>query len=239
MHHWGMDSSGLQNDPERPTGRVTVSFENGEPSYDIVENCAYDAIDAATVAASTLEQDCAFLYHGSLATRSETSRHALRQLAATAPQTAFIDVNLRPPWWQTEQLFEMLRRANWVKLNHDELNLLGRDAMGAPLEPAAFLREYNLRGLVLTLGASGAELYTPDCDPIQVSPGRNVDKVDTVGAGDAFTSVIILGLVNQWPLQLTLQRAQDFASKIVGQQGATVADEAFYRPFVVDWKLTH
>jgi fructokinase len=36
---------------------------------------------------------------------------------------------------------------------------------------------------------------------------------------------------------LTLRRAQDFASCIVGRQGATVADPSFYRPFIEEWKL--
>lgn len=237
MQDWGMDSTGLQTDPERPTGKVRVSFENGEPTYDIVENCAYDAVDAAAVAASTT--DPVFLYHGSLALRSETSRRALRHLEASAPHTVFVDVNLRPPWWQRDQVLEMLRHANWVKLNRDELDLLGRDTDNSLVDPAVFLRGHDLRGLVLTLGASGAELHTRESDPIRVKPRGNIDKVDTVGAGDAFASVMILGLVQQWPLKLTLQRAQDFASEIVGHRGATVSDKAFYRPFVEEWKLTH
>ena len=46
MHEWGMDTRGLQTDPARPTGRVEVSFVDGEPTYDIVHPCAYDAIEA-------------------------------------------------------------------------------------------------------------------------------------------------------------------------------------------------
>lgn len=237
MRGWGMDITGLQRDPARPTGKVMVSFDNDEPSYDIVENCAYDAIDAATVAASM--DSPGFLYHGSLATRAEKSRQALRQLTASAPQIVFIDVNLRSPWWQPERVVEMLRQADWVKLNHEELNLLGRDASGNTLDPRAFLLEHDLQGLVLTLGAAGAELYTRETDPLRVEPAASVDKVDTVGAGDAFASVMILGLVKQWPLQLTLRRAQDFASTMVGQRGATVDDRAFYRRFVDAWKLAH
>ncbi len=237
IQDWGMDSTGLQADPERPTGKVMVSFENGEPTYDIVENCAYDAVDEAAVAASTAHPG--FLYHGSLALRSETSRRALRYLETSTPHTVFVDVNLRPPWWQRDRVLEMLRHANWVKLNRDELDLLGRDAGNALLDPAAFLREHDLRGLVLTLGASGAELHTQESDPIRVKPRGNIDKVDTVGAGDAFASVMILGLLKQWPLELTLQRAQDFGSEIVGHRGATVSDRAFYRPFVEEWKLEH
>lgn len=70
-------------------------------------------------------------------------------------------------------------------------------------------------------------------DPLEVNPERNVDLV---GAGDTFTSVMILGLVKQRSLKLTLQRAQDVASKIFGQRGATVAESLYYRRFVEDWK---
>ena len=152
MRGWGMDSSGLQTDSERPTGKVMVSFENAEPAYDIVENCAYDAIDSGAIEASPAARDCEFLYHGSLALRGEPSRSALWQLETTGRKTVFIDVNLRSPWWQLEQVQEMLRGASWVKLNRDELDLLGRDGSGDVLEPLAFMHEYDLRGLVVTVG---------------------------------------------------------------------------------------
>jgi fructokinase len=237
MRGWGMDSSGLQTDRERPTGKVMVRIENAEPAYDIVENCAYDAIDSGAIEVSPAARDCEFLYHGSLALRAEPSRSALRQLEATGRKTVFIDVNLRSPWWRLEQVQEMLRSASWVKLNRDELDLLGRNGSGGVLEPAQFVREYDLRGLLLTLGASGAVLHARDGGPVEVGPRGEIDLVDTVGAGDAFASVMILGLLSQWPTQLTLRRAQDFASCIVGRRGATVSDPSFYRPFIEDWKL--
>lgn len=237
MDEWGMDLGGLQTDLERPTGKVTVSFDGGEPAYEIVEDCAYDAIDAELVASSIADAPCSLLYHGSLALRKEASREALRQLAAARPKTLFIDVNLRPPWWQRERILEMLRMASWAKLNDDELTLLGRKTDGAILEPAEFLREFELQGLVVTRGALGAELHTAQGAVLRVSPGDNTNKVDTVGAGDAFASVMILGLIRKWPLEETLRRAQDFASEIVGQRGATVSDPAFYRPLVDNWKL--
>jgi fructokinase len=65
----------------------------------------------------------------------------------------------------------------------------------------------------------------------QVRPERVETIVDTVGAGDAFAAVLLVGLAKQWPLPLTLQRAQTFASAIVGQRGATVADLSFYQAF--------
>ena len=68
-------------------------------------------------------------------------------------------------------------------------------------------------------------------------PEKNITVIDTVGAGDAFTSVIILGLLRDWPLQLTLERAQDFASALIGIRGATLQDKAFYRAFTDPWEI--
>lgn len=232
MRAWDMDPGGLQTDPRLPTGRVEVSFHDGEPSYDIVRPCAYDAISAPADGA-----DCRLLYHGSLALREPPSRLALKQLKACGPALVFVDVNLRPPWWQRDALQELLLQANWVKLNGDELGELGRSAHAEPLDAAGFLSAYALDGLIVTHGSRGAELLTRGGERYTVRPQRATEVVDTVGAGDGFASVIILGLSLHWPLDLTLQRAQAFASRIVASRGATVRDRRFYQPFIDEWKL--
>ena len=104
---------------------------------------------------------------------------------------------------------------------------------------SSFLAEFGLQGIVLTHGSAGAEILTVSGEHFQIAPESKVDVVDTVGAGDAFASVIILGLSNDWPLSLSLQRAQEFASNIVGHRGATVSDPAFYQPFIAAWQLNH
>jgi len=228
MADWGMDLSGLQTDSRLPTGRVDVRFDAGEPSYDIVQPCAYDAIELQVP-----HGDCRLLYHGSLVLRGAASAGALAQLLkAATPQTVFVDVNLRPPWWQPEQVQALLDSADWVKLNADELAQLHpqRDAQD-------FLETYALRGLIVTRGAEGAEILTAAGERLTARPESNVAVVDTVGAGDAFASVIILGLANDWPLDLTLRRAQSFASALVGNRGATVSDPNFYQAFIQQWQL--
>jgi fructokinase len=233
MQHWGMDTSSLQTDKIHPTGKVTVEFVDGEPNYDIVRPCAYDAIEAQLQIS-----DCALLYHGSLALRETASRQALKQLMACRPKTVFIDVNLRAPWYQLQQVSDMLHTANWVKLNSDELNLLYPASKSKLPRAVDFLSEYGLSGLVVTHGAAGAELITDNGEHFTVKPEKDIEVVDTVGAGDAFASVIILGLNKNWPLDTTLQRAQLFASKLVANRGATVSDTAFYQHFINQWDLT-
>jgi fructokinase len=228
MRGWGMDPAGLQHDPERPTGRVQVTIENNEPSYDIVHPAAWDAIDDPECPIG----GCALLYHGSLALRSEASREACRALRDRRPAIVFIDVNLRPPWWERDRVLDALGGANWVKLNRHELDELLPGAGGTEARARDMVDRLRLNGLVLTDCSRGAAVLTADGALLRTRPANPVEIKDTVGAGDALSSVMILGLLRNWPLQTALDRAQEFASAVVGQRGATVRDPAFYAPFL-------
>lgn len=227
MTKWGMRTDTLQIDSKLSTGKVSVSLIDDEPSYDIVHPCAYDAIEA-----DNTSLNCRLFYHGSLALREQASRQAVKQIMLNKPEIVFVDVNLRPPWWKKEQILDMVSGADWVKLNTDELNLLYASTDGA-----SFLAYHNLQGLVLTHGAKGAEVITADGNRVKTQPAKNISVVDTVGAGDAFASIIILGLSREWSQDLMIHRAQAFASALVGHRGATVNDASFYRSFIDDWNL--
>jgi len=233
MSSWGMSSAGLQLDSQHPTGTVEVRFEDGEPAYDIVAGRAYDYI-----AAGTLPQlEPALIYHGTLALREAASAQALDALKRRCGAPVFVDVNLRPPWWELHSTRRLLDDARWVKLNEDELKLLG-DASGELAARAASLqRRHGIELLIVTRGGEGAVAFCADGQTAETRPAAGNSVVDTVGAGDAFTSVIILGLTRDWPLALTLERAQAFASAVVGVRGATVQDRTFYRPFIEQWEL--
>ena len=231
MNDWHMDTVGIQRDPQLPTGSVTIEFVDGEPVYDIVEPSAYDFITDISIDVTS----CNLLYHGSLALRNKTSRQALEQLRDKITGNVFIDVNLRSPWWQREQVQRMMRQADWVKLNEHELKLLHDSSREDTAR--SFLQKYELEGLILTHGSAGAEIITASGEHQQAKPDSDTLIVDTVGAGDAFTSVVILGLRNGWPVHDMLQRAQEFASAVVGQRGATVSDPDFYRVFIDAWNL--
>jgi len=96
----------------------------------------------------------------------------------------------------------------------------------------------GLQLLLVTRGAAGAELLTATGDSFRVAPDPVTDVVDTVGAGDAMTSVLILAILQGWPWQQALERSQAFASAIVGQRGATVEEPDFYQPFIDAWELS-
>ena len=237
MGDWGMDLRGLATDPDHPTGEVTITLTDGEPSYDIVPERAYDHIQPPGSALS-----CDLLYHGTLALRGSVSAQALAAIRLGAPGRIFLDVNLRDPWWSREQVLAVVDGADWVKLNRDELDLLsgsgGSQTQGdLQARAAAFVETHRLQGLILTLGAKGALGVTTAEPPVTVAPPADIQVVDVVGAGDAFASVSILGIRHGWPLSTTLERAQSFAARIVGQRGATAADPALYKPFIDQWGL--
>lgn len=63
-----------------------------------------------------------------------------------------------------------------------------------------------------------------------------VDLVDTVGAGDGFAAIFMLGMLRGWPVELQMARADVFARAICGIRGAVPATD-FYTPFLRDWDI--
>lgn len=234
MRAWGMAVENLQIDPDYPTGTVQVSFNNGEPGYEILADQAYDFI-----ASQQLDRDRQYsvIYHGTLALRNRVSEQALQNLTVRHQGKVFIDVNLRAPWWQKEMVNQWLDKAHWVKLNDDELIHLSPPQNTLQDAMHLFLAQHQLEVLVVTCGSQGAMAINHAGEFIEVAPMADLVVVDTVGAGDAFAAVLLLGMQHGWSLQLTMERAQSFASALVTQRGATVQDMSFYRPFIIAWDL--
>jgi len=233
MRAWHMDTSGLQLDSGHLTGTVDVTIDNNEPHYEIVDQRAYDFIDAEFIPPLP---ESGVLYHGTLALRNTDSAATLNQLLRVSSLPVFIDINLRPPWWNRDQIGNILEHCRWLKLNVDELTLLFPDTDTRDGLQILFDR-YPIEYIILTSGEKGALIADKNQNEYSVSPTKGTVLVDTVGAGDAFSSIILLGEIRKWPINLTLERAQMFASAIVGTRGATVNNKNFYQPFIENWEL--
>ncbi|MGZ5622128.1 MAG: PfkB family carbohydrate kinase [Methylobacter sp.] len=233
MLDWGMTVENLGCDPDHPTGTVQVTINDGEPAYEILADQAYDFI------ASQPEADCRFsvIYHGTLVLRNRPSEQALCDLTALHQGKIFIDVNLRDPWWRKEAVKLWVDKAHWVKLNHDELIRLATPQSTMQETMRLFLEQHALEVLVVTCGSRGAVAIDQTGEFIEVNPNGDLVIADTVGAGDAFAAVLLLGMQYGWTFQLTMERAQSFASALVTKRGATVQDLSFYRPFINAWNL--
>ena len=225
MDEWGMDTALMQRDLKDPTGQVEIKFIDDEPHYTITPDCAYDFIDAKKL--KPLNAD-AILYHGTLGLRNAVSRAAFNKLIENSCSSIFLDVNLRSPWWQKEEVFDWMKQARWVKLNQHELHLLGFAESNIKQSMANLQQQFQIEQLIVTQGEHGALLRTSQGEFHHIEPEPVKNLVDTVGAGDAFTAVFIHGLLCSWSIPKTLNAAQKFASKIIGVRGATPAVTDFY-----------
>jgi fructokinase len=242
MHARNMDTIGVQQDPTHPTGQVKVTLTNGQPSYDILQNQAYDHIHAGLAHMVTMSLNPQVAYFGTLAQRTVPSRLALDQFLSDAHCPRFLDINLREPWYDHHTLRRSLLRTDVLKLNEDELAILAKEfklkAQNLSAQSAELLGLYHLKEIIVTAGEKGAwcinnkgETFTSD------APNTQITIKDTVGAGDGFASVCILGLLKQWDKKLTLNRANQFAGDICQIQGAVPDSLEFYSAYQQEWKL--
>lgn len=240
MEQWGMDLRGMQQDDRYPTGTVEVRMREGGHDFAILPDQAYDYIQSEPALQLLEGNGHDMLYMGSLVGRGAVSRASLDSLLRRLRMPIFVDINLRPPWWNLARVEGSLARARWAKLNDEELReLVGRgadDDEERQVQAELLRTRYDLELVILTLGAHGADFISAG-SRIHGAPVPVTHLVDTVGAGDAFSAVTLLGLVHDWPQEQILQRSLAFASRICAQRGATAADEDLYRGFRREWKL--
>ena len=242
MGEWGLDDAGVQRSPHRPTGRVEVTLEGGEPAFEIVEGQPWDHLDAEA-AGAVVEAGGPFglLYHGTLALRTDDGRRALETVARRSEAPIYLDVNLRDPWWDRDEVEGAVTGATWAKMNAGELAMLSERDTGtaeACADAARHLAEaFGIPNVIVTRGPRGAMWVTPEREVVSVAGGAVSDDemVDTVGAGDALSAVVCLGVLHHWGPRLTLERAVAFAADVCRMQGATQGDLSLYEAHARRW----
>ncbi|QEG40608.1 Ribokinase [Roseimaritima ulvae] len=209
---------------QHPTGKVDVSLdEDGKASYEFASDTAWDNLpwhDDLLPLAARADAVC----FGTLGQRSDCSRQTIQRfLAATRPQTLRIfDINLRPPYYNETVIQQSLQLANVLKLNDEELPILCElyECGGSDVEQLRQLSERcELKGIALTLGSQGATLLWNG--QLHSADAVETEVVDTVGAGDAFTAALALGLLAEEPLAVINERATRVAAYVCSQSGAT------------------
>ena len=183
-----------------PTGTVQVTLDdNGIPTYDIRENVAWDNIPFSPEL-EDLAHNCRAVCWGSLAQRNVVSRDTINKFLDTAPKDCLkiFDINLRQNFYTKEVISESIKRCNVLKINDEELVVIGRlfGYPGLDMENKCWLilGKYNLDMLVLTCGVNGSYVFTPGSVSFQETP--LVDVVDTVGAGDSFTGTFCASILS-------------------------------------------
>jgi fructokinase len=220
----GMDL--VQVDEALPTGFVSVTVDDaGIPTYEIVAPAAWDAI-AASDALLARAEDARAIVFGSLAQRHATSRRTIERLLDSKALKVF-DVNLRPPFEDREVVRRSLQRADVVKLSDAEMRQVADwfDLRGNLHDTAARLAEsFDCAVVCVTRGSNGAALWQEGT--WSEHAGFTVEVKDTVGAGDAFLAVLLVGLLSGSDDGMLLQNANLIGAYVATQFGALPTDQA-------------
>lgn len=213
----------LMNISPKPTGTVDVNLHNGIPSYVIQENVAWDEIILNEKAITKLKKADAVCF-GSLAQRCDTSKYSIRTAVKMVPKESLkvFDINLRQGYYSQNLIRESIQLANILKLNSEELVILGEYFnLDANNETACkqLVEQFDLRLVALTNGSENSLLVTKETK--SEIPTPKVIVADTVGAGDSFTATLVVGLLKGESLKEVHQKAVFYSAIVCMNKGAT------------------
>lgn len=221
LNQKGVDTTLVQTDDIYSTGTVKVTLDaKGSPSYEIVAPVAWDFIHANTANKTAVQTADAFVF-GSLAARNETTRNTLLELLKLAKLKVF-DVNLRSPFYTKLLLTQLLHQADIVKMNDEELEIIGGwlDINDTEAETAIKVKNYfNLQQLIVTRGARGARIFNKE--GMISSQGITIQVQDSIGSGDSFLAAFLSKLLQGEVPEKCLQFASATGAYVATKKGGT------------------
>ncbi len=223
----------IQIDNKHKTGIAKTNLnDNKVPDFVIEENRAYDFIEFTPDLEKLISEKTDCLYFGTLAQRNVNSRNTIQKLLRLS-QKCFCDLNIRQNFYSLDLIETSLKTADVVKLNEDELKLVNKLLIKSDYDlnttASKLLDIFNLELLCVTKGSEGAMLYQgKEKNHFQVN---NEKVVDTVGAGDAYASLLCIGYLKNWSLNKINKIASEFANEIVKVEGALPEDDNIYEMF--------
>ena len=238
---FGMAPDGLQRDREHATGIVVVRMSGTQHRFEIGADSAWDHLDTADAVRVVRANAPSVTYFGTLAQRGAISRAAIHAALDASDAVAFLDLNLRDGPDNRTLAEDSLNRARLVKVNDDELDRLVawfvHPAGCGPRDALELLaKRFDLDRITVTRGAAGWSCLDASQGWFH-GAATPVNVRDTVGAGDAFAAVLLLGELSGWALHATLRRAAAHASAVCGIAGAVDAASDIYAKARAAWAI--
>lgn len=223
-----METAYLQSDPDLPTGRMYTQIDTpGQRSHDIIKNVAWDVIQFDPDL-EELAHRCDAVYFGTLAQRHPQSRQTMYRFLSEARRAVkLFDVNLHGELFDAGIFRRSCEQATLVKMNLAQLPqisiALGLDeSSDPPLVSKTLFDRYDLTMVILTRGAQGTLLLTPDneylSEPADYLAGENADYV---GAGDACCAAVLTGLCMRLTPEKLVVLANHAGAFAASQPGGT------------------
>ena len=217
-----LSTEAIQVNSTYRTGMVHANVsDKNEVIYEIIAPVAWDFIELDSFVKHALS-DCDVIVYGSLAARSEVSEATLMALLEKVPLKVF-DVNFRSPYYSSEKIDKLLKKADIVKLNERELlevvNWYG-SYQGIEKAMRRLNELFNFKTVIVTRGGNGAAVLTDD--QFFEHPGFKVEVQDTIGSGDAFLAAYLSNFFKDVPVEKCLDSACRAGALIATKKGAVL-----------------
>ena len=217
-----LNSEFISIDKEHKTGQVKIQLESGEPSYNIVDNVAWDFIP---IKKEYTSEKLDYLIFGSLAVRKDKSFETLKEIIRKS-KFNILDLNIRQEYYKKEKLYYLLNSSDFLKINMDELFVL-RDLFNIKYHETEDIAQkifskFNLKYICLTNGSVNSSVF--DGNKFIYVESLKVESIDNVGAGDNFlASFIDEYFIKKKPLKSSLKIASIYGAITTTKKGAIPA----------------
>ena len=217
---FGINTEHISMIQGKETGKCIVCLdENAVPSYNILDDVAYDYIQIPEI--KDVPDVIAF---GTLALRRGNNRKVLSQILKTHTfSEVFADVNIRAPFYSKEAIEMCLENATIVKISDEELPVVSEVIFGETLgvEDASqkISDKYSgIKTIIITKGANGSCCYDCRTGKFFFADAREVNVVSTVGAGDSFSAAFLSKYMENKPYTECLEFASEISAFVCSQQ---------------------
>ena len=217
-----LNSEFISIDKEHKTGQVKIQLESGEPSYNIVDNVAWDFIP---IKKEYTSEKLDYLIFGSLAVRKDKSFETLKEIIRKS-KFNILDLNIRQEYYKKDKLHYLLNSSDFLKINMDELFVL-RDLFNIKYHETEDIAQkifskFNLKYICLTNGSVNSSVF--DGNKFIYVESLKVESIDNVGAGDNFlASFIDEYFIKKNPLKSSLRIASIYGAITTTKKGAIPA----------------
>ncbi|MFD5750226.1 sugar kinase [Streptomyces sp. NPDC127033] len=228
---YGVDTSGVRRDPERPTGiYFRTATDRATDTHEVAyyrAGSAASAMAPGALAPEDLWAGRVLHLSGITPALSDSCLALTRELTRRVPGRPLLsfDVNHRPGLWRDADgarvLLDLARGADLVLVGEDEAaeawDLHGADAIRAALpEPETLVVKRGSEGATaytrtVSSGTGGAP-HTGAGDTVVSVPALRVDVVAPVGAGDAFAAGFLSATLRGLPVEARLRHGHLMAA---------------------------
>lgn len=222
---YGVGSEFVMKLKDYPTGIVEVKVcPNGQPTYDIIESVAYDYINYnKKLIDSIASKKWDAFYFGTLAQRNKTSRESLYSLLENiSVETVFCDINLRQKYFSKDIVKKSLNYADIVKINDDEHRQLSLLLYNCEISQQDLYhnlkKDFGVELLLVTCGKDGCNIF--DKSGWFHNETVDVEVVDTIGAGDAFSAAFLYNFLKGEDLTQCANEANKLGAYIASQSNS-------------------